>query len=617
TAADAASLSPVELSRHLARLRAGHLVRTRGARPTDAVEPFHDRVRRAVLAHVDPERLREHHRRLAEALARSDEHQLEANAVHWEAAGEPARAGELAARAAGEAATALAFDRAARLYRMAVAWCAPSEHARLWGQLGEALANDGRGGEAAEAFLKAAVLSDGELAQDFMRLASEHLLFSGRFDEGMTALYEVLDTFGVSVPSTPTRALLRLGWQRAKIALRPAPARPGTRRPSPEDERRLDILHSAAVSLGLADIVRGAELQARQFLLACDKGDAFRLTRALAAEIAFATSTPSSRKRIDKLLPLAKELAAELGDPKATAWVLGAEAFMHFQVGHWRKSLDGFVAAEELLRRCTNVRWELATSQIHRLFSLGSLGAIAESVRAGRQYLREADERGDLYAGTMLRLVTATSLIAEDRADEAEQSVGKALKQWTQSNFHLQHFHAWRARTVISLYRGDARGAQRIFADGWQPLSRSLILRAQIVRLAALAVESQVTLAMARAHEGSERRRWMAAARRAVARIHKERMGHSDANAGLFDAALAVLDERTDDAVALLQSAETALAAQEMALHVAIARWRRGQLVGGEEGRALRDAAEREARALGDVAPPRVIALYAPGFADA
>jgi tetratricopeptide (TPR) repeat protein len=616
TAAEAASLSPVELARHIAQLRTGHLVRTRGGRATDAVEPFHDRVREAVLGHVDAERLRAHHRRLAEALARSDEHQLEANAVHWDAAGEPARAGELAERAAGEAATALAFDRAARLYRMAIAWRAPSQHARLWGQLGEALANDGRGGEAAEAFLKAAAVSDGDAAQDFMRLASEHLLFSGRFDEGMTALYEVLDTFGVSVPSTPRRALARLAWQRVKIALRPPPERPGTRMPSTEEQRRLDILHSAAVSLGLADIVRGAELQARQFLLACEKGDAFRLTRALAAEIAFATASPTARKRIDKLLPLAKELAADVGDPKATGWVLGAEAFLHFQVGHWRKALDGFVRAEELLRGCTNVRWELATSQIHRLFSLGSLGAIAESVRTGRQYLREADERGDLYAGTMLRLVTAPALLAEDRADEAEQSIGKALEQWTQSNYHLQHFHAWRARTTICLHRGDVRGAHRIFADGWKPLSRSLILRAQIVRLAAFAVESQVMLAMARAHEGSERRRWRTAARRAVARIHKERMGHSDANAGLFDAALAVLDERPDDAVTLLKSAEAALAAQEMALHVAVARWRRGQLIGGDEGRALREVAERDARALGVAVPERAIALYAPGFTD-
>ncbi|MCU1278422.1 MAG: Serine/threonine-protein kinase PknA, partial [bacterium] len=518
--------------------------------------------------------------------------------------------------AAAEAATSLAFDRAARLYRMALALSAPEHQARLYGQLGEALANGGRGGEAAGAFLNAAAQSEGDVAHDFLRLASEHLLFSGRFDEGVTALYEVLRPLGVSLSTTPRRALFSLVWQRAKIRLRGNIERPTGRTPSPEQLRRLDIYHSAAVSIGLSDIIRGAELQARHFLLAREVGDAFRLTRAVCAEVAFASASPSSRHRIDTLLPLARELAAESGELKAEAWAHGAEAFVNFQLGRWRTSHDCFVRSEELLRRCTNVRWELATSQIHRLFSLGYLGNLGEAARAGRQCLREAEERGDLYADTMLRLVLTTALLAEDRVDETERSIATALGQWSHSGFHLQHFHAMHGRVRARLYTGDVRGAQQAIDDVAAPLSRSLILRAQITRLVALGTRAQAALAMAREHDGSERRRWVAAARRAVTAMRKERMSWALAVADIYAAALATLDGRNDEGIALLAAAETALAAEEMVLHAAVARSRRGQLVGGDEGRALRDAGERDVRAAGFVVPARGIALYAPGFPD-
>ena len=616
TAADAAGLLPVDVARHVAQLRAGHLALTRGGRASDAIEPFHDRVRKAVLAHLDEARLRAHHRRLAEALARSDEHQLEANAVHWDAAGEPARAGELAERAASAAATALAFGRAARLYRMALALCDAGEHARLWGRLGEALANDGRGGEAAEAFLHAASKSDGEVEQEFLRLASEHLLFSGRFDEGVSALYDVLDAIDVSLPATPRRALASLVWQRAKIALRGAVARPSGRTPSRDELRRLDIYHSAAVSIGLSDIIRGAELQARHFLLAQKVGDPFRLTRALAAEVAFASANPASRGRIAGLLSLAKELAAECGEPKAKAWTIGADGFVHFQLGRWRQAHDCFAESETLLRGCNNVRWELATSQIHRMFTLGYLGDLAGTARAGRQYLREAMERGDLYADTMMRLVMVTGLLSEDRADEAERSIATALSQWSHAGFHLQHFHAMHGRVRARIYAGDVRGAQRALDETAQPLERSMILRAQITRLVWLGIRAQAALAMARAHEGSERAKWLAEARRAVAAMRKEKMAWALAGAELYAAGIAALDGRSDESVALLRSAETALTAQDMTLHAAVARHRRAQLVGGDEGRTLRAAAERDVRAAGFVVPARGVALYAPGFAD-
>ena len=82
----------------LAQLRSRRLVRA--AVSGDHLEAYHDRVRETVARHVDPGRLRECHAALAAALESSGRADPEAMASHLHAAGDLARAGPYAARAA-------------------------------------------------------------------------------------------------------------------------------------------------------------------------------------------------------------------------------------------------------------------------------------------------------------------------------------------------------------------------------------------------------------------------------------------------------------------------------------------------------------------------------------
>ena len=109
----------------LGPLRAQHLVRTHGAREADTIECYHDRVRLAVLAQIDHATLVEHHQRLAVAFEREGG-DPEVTALHFHAAGVPERAVHFACIAAERAAAALAFNRAAELYRLAHAWTDPA-----------------------------------------------------------------------------------------------------------------------------------------------------------------------------------------------------------------------------------------------------------------------------------------------------------------------------------------------------------------------------------------------------------------------------------------------------------------------------------------------------------
>src|SRR5262249_37734977 len=104
----------------LASLRTARLVRLIGQSFEDQIETYHDRIRETVVAHLPPEQLRWHHQRLALILPSAGPIDPEILAGHHRGAGERARASAYYARGADQAAAALAFDHAARLYRIAI-----------------------------------------------------------------------------------------------------------------------------------------------------------------------------------------------------------------------------------------------------------------------------------------------------------------------------------------------------------------------------------------------------------------------------------------------------------------------------------------------------------------
>src|SRR5437773_4863100 len=142
----------------LAVLRAAHLVRTRSTLGRNEIETYHDRIRDAVSAGLPADSLKDFHHRLASALLATGGADAETLARHYMGAGDAQSAAEYAAAAAAKASQALAFDRAASLYRFVLNLPvgATTERARLEVLLGDALASAGRGTEAAEVYLSAA-----------------------------------------------------------------------------------------------------------------------------------------------------------------------------------------------------------------------------------------------------------------------------------------------------------------------------------------------------------------------------------------------------------------------------------------------------------------------------
>ncbi|MCE9573407.1 MAG: protein kinase, partial [Deltaproteobacteria bacterium] len=153
----ARSAGVAELAAALHELRALRLVQTRGDRAAPTLEAYHDRIRAAVAALLDDDARARLHRGLARAYATIAPGDDEALAVHWHGAGAPDRAAPHAERAAIAASGAFAFDRAAALFRLALAGDHDPDHRQhLRRQLAQALVDAGRAMEAAEEFLVAA-----------------------------------------------------------------------------------------------------------------------------------------------------------------------------------------------------------------------------------------------------------------------------------------------------------------------------------------------------------------------------------------------------------------------------------------------------------------------------
>jgi hypothetical protein len=256
-------------------LRAGLLIRGTGSAEREEIETYHERVRETVTSHLSPSTLAIHHRRLAEVLEASGQSDTELVAVHLLGAGETARAGACYARAADQAADALAFDRAARLYRCSLDLRSVDgeQERQLRIHLAETLANAGRGAESAREYLQAATKADEDEALDLRRRAALHFLTCGHYEEGLQVLSPLLATIGLKLPGSRVGAMASLLWQRLKLRLRgmrftiqPAEQIDG------EDLRSIDLCWLAGVGLFPLDLLTASVFLTRSLSLALAAG---------------------------------------------------------------------------------------------------------------------------------------------------------------------------------------------------------------------------------------------------------------------------------------------------------------------------------------------------------
>jgi tetratricopeptide (TPR) repeat protein len=605
----------------LAALHAGRLIRSTGRTETDEVETYHDRVRETVVAHLDPERARLLHLRLAFVLEASGQTDPEVLGLHFLSAHLPERAVDLFVEAAGRAAEMLAFERAAALYRRALAHL-PEQSRRgpnLRMGLGDALANAGRGAEAARAYLDAVPAAAPELALELQRRAALQYLKSGHIDLGLAILQTVLATVGMSLPRTPLRSLASLLWRRGLLRLRRLRFR---ERPPDEiraaDLARIDVCWSAAVGLSVVDTIRGADFQARCLLVSLAAGEPSRIARSLALEAAHRASTGgSNRKGRSLLLQAAEELASRAPDAYPLAMVTLARGVVAYLEGEWRDARENCDRAEMIFRdNCTGVTWELDTANAFALWALSHLGEIAELGRRWPILLAQARERGDLYAAINLSsyLMSVVRLAADD-PDRARLELRENMAHWSQSGYHVQHNDALWAGVQIELYCGAGQCAWNLIRQAWPALERSLLLRVQFIRTSMYFLRARAALAAAAELRNSSpavAHTLLSGSARAARRLEREKMPCPAAYARMIRGGLAALHGDLPHAALRLGEAVDLFEAVDMRLCAVSVRRRLGELTGGDSGQEAIGRADQWMRDQKIQNPARMAAMIVP-----
>jgi len=598
---------------HVARLRGQHLLRTTGPGLDDHISVYHDRIRETVLGRLPSAELVAHHRRLVTALERLPGADAEQIGVHWLGAGETAKAGHYFAAAAEGADRQLAFSRAARLYEHAVQLLPmPDDERRaMTTKWADALANAGRGIEAARRYQAAAAGAAKSEAFELQRRAAYQYCISGHIDEGRTALQVLLAEIGTSLQPSPTRSLASLLINRGRLYLR------GTRhrlrsveRSDPRELHHIDVLWTACAGLSMFDVLAGADFQTRGCLRALNCGEPFRLARAFAWEAAH-TSNLGGRtwKQVERLLSMARDLAAGTSQPYAPAWVTLCEGIANFTNGRWQVAQTRLEQAAGALRRdCTGVAWELGTADAFSLWSLMYLGQLGEMHRRAERLVQQAHQRGDLYAVTTHSAfaLPVGQLLAGD-PDTARQTIAAALANWTQVGFHVQHIVALMAQTYIDLSCGRGEAAWRRMQQQW-PLAAQL-LRVQVLRSLLTHLRARSALAAARSSRSPGP--LLRAARRDAQRVLRERMPYCTPHAQHLLAGVAALQGDQDAAISWLRQAVLGYAAVDMQALAAATRYRLGTLVGGDEGRSLIAEAEAFFQAQGAQEVGRIVDAFA------
>ncbi|MDJ0840153.1 MAG: protein kinase [Acidobacteriota bacterium] len=608
----------------LSALHVHRLIRTRHSREGEMVECYHNRVREAVLSQMSEKVRRGAHLILAQALQTSAASRPETLANHFRDAGDARRASELTVKAANQAAEALAFDRAAQLYRMALDLETVGSRRRpgLRTKLAEALANAGRGFEAGNAYLEAAGTAASGESLELRRRAAEQYLVSGHVDKGLTMAAEVLRSIGMEFAQTPRKALvslllrrIRLKFRGVKFAERAADTIP------PEHLIRIDTCWSMAVGLGMADTIRGMDFSTRHLLLALDSGEPYRVGRALAIEAGYsATAGSKAKKRTESLLLTAGELVERVNNPHAHGLVRMIGGVSAFLEGRWRAARERCGRAEQILRdQCTGVTWEVDTAVqflMRALIFLGEFRLLAERYPA---LLKDNRERGDLYAE--INLMTCVSWLVhliEDRPVYALSDLEGALKRWSQQGFHLQHYWIMSGRAAIDMYNGDGGRAWDRIQEPWAQLERSMLLRIQFTRLEARHLRARCALAaLSEEQQGTRRFKMLVGVvKDEIRAISKEDLNWSNPLANLLNAGLACVTGDKDKSLKLLARAVPGFENADMALYRAAAVHRRGKLM-GESGRNMVLEAEALMTAQRIKCPDRMTDVLAPGFPEA
>jgi tetratricopeptide (TPR) repeat protein len=593
-------------------LRHGALVT---ARDGDACEPYHDRVREAVLARIRPAVRQALHASLGRALVDTGLDAPDLVALHFDAAGDRERAAPYYARAAERALDALDWERAIELAGRALA-LSPSERAPLLRLRAAALEHSGHGGDAGAAYLEAASLTGpGPEKEELTRLAAQAYFTSGRFDDALAAMRPVLAAAGVRLPQTRLGTLADLAGQWALSRL------DGVLPPRPASLALLDACHAITLGAVERDAPLALACHYRALRAARAASDPQRLARALIVEASFRSGARGTRPKsaADRRQEEALERALAALEPaepmtralRAFDRVLRGVGLMFG--GQVQRACDELVVGEDETTACpVDIPGSLGLARGGLSQCLNLLGRWRELARRLGPFLEDARARSDQHLELNLSLFDFWLELCADRPGEARAAIDRVDPLWprgasSRALIRPQHLAS------VALYRDHGVGpaALEVLRPLWRSLEVRVFLRMSTT-LRTLVTYELGAAALAAAAAGG-RREHLEEAERFARALGPVRTDHARGLQLCLRAGLAAARGDEGSATTALSCAESLFGELGLTAQRSAARRRRGEIVAGDEGRALITAADRALGAEGVVDPARMVASLLPG----
>ena len=405
-------------------------------------------------------------------------------AAHFVAGRQADKAGQYYLHAASQASDALAFEKAAELYRRAgEIGCGDSaRRCQLRWKTATALANAGRGAEAGAEYAAAAREAAPEAALEARRLSAMHFLFSGEVEKGWAMLKTVLAEVGLQLPRGPRHAIWKLMLQRTRLRLRGLRFRKCSEEAvDPQLLQRIDICWSAAAGLSVVDPIAAAVFQTHGLLLAVQRRAPTHCPLAVCRSSARFARGRLCQASSGSVAGEGRDAILSYGEPARTRIDSAACGVAATFQGRWRAATEFCDKAESTFReQCTGVAWELdcATAcAASALFDAGEVVALAQPASLARP----CGETRQSVCPDGASCMNLPEWAADDPAG-AERNLESCMQLWTHKRFHVAHLSALYDQVQTDLYRGDPGSAWQRIAQCQGAIVRSMLMRVQLSR---------------------------------------------------------------------------------------------------------------------------------------
>jgi hypothetical protein len=611
--AHAARLDLAEVAREAATLRLSRLCRITQGSDGARIELSHDRVRDAVLSLLGDADRGAHHAALARAYAALHSHDHEALGNHLQLSGQPAQAAEVFATAADRALEALAFARAARLYRKSIALTGVHTSAERHARLGDALTSWGRAAEGARAYLAAADGGDSPAALDLRRRAMEQLLVCGDASTGPAAAAQLLQRLRLPVAGSRAYGLLRSGLRWLKLRATGFSFTPhDASELAAEDLLRIDTSWSLFVGFAAADPARSHDPLSLHLSLALRSGEPMRVARGLAGFAIAFELTRGQTALSQELIERAETLSERLDHPHLRGLCHLHAGVRAFHAGHNELAKASLERAELAFQHgCRGTPWELAVTQFLTLLCHLTAGDVRTLSRLAQDWHEEALARGDITSADNMRfrVLPAVALLAGD-VDAARRVIAPLPAAPPGKYLNPQPY--WREVCLVEcdLFEGKGADALRRVRALWPQLRRSPLLTMRAVHFEAHWLRARAALMALDDGDGRvDPRKILADA----GQVETSDMGGARGLAWALRGALAQRAKERSAAESSFRRAEIELSESGRLLVSKLARLRRGLLGADDEAGRVRREAELWLAGAGVSNTPAMLRVMIPG----